>query len=146
MASEKAASKFNDGTRHWIYAARVRGKFQKLHRLSGVVLKAILFITPWLTLSGSPLLRIDIPGRRLYVLGAIFGATDTIFLLLMGLFFAFLLFFITSLYGRLWCGYLCPQTVFLEEWVRRIETVIEGDRGKRRARDNGPWTFDKAWR
>jgi len=146
MAAEKPANKFHDGSRHWIYTARVKGRFQKLHRFSGVALQAILFITPWIMISGTPMLRIDLPGRKLYVLGAIFGATDTIFLVLIGLFLAFSLFFITSLYGRLWCGYMCPQTVFLEEWIRRIENWVEGDRGKRRARDRGPWNFDKTWR
>ena len=146
MSSEQPANQFHDGSRHWIYTAKVRGKYQTLHRISGVGLKAILFVVPWLMVGGNPLLRIDLPGRKLYALGAIFGATDTIFLLLIGLFLAFSLFFITSLYGRLWCGYMCPQTVFLEEWVRRIETALEGDRGRRRARDKGPWNFDKIWR
>lgn len=137
---------FKDGRRSWVYAADVKGRFQRLHRYSGVALQAILFLTPWLMIGGNPALRIDLPGRKLYVLGAIFGATDTIFLVLIGLFLAFSLFFFTSLFGRMWCGYMCPQTVFLEEWVRRIERAIEGPRGKRMARDRKPWTFDKAWR
>jgi cytochrome c oxidase accessory protein FixG len=141
-----AAPKFSDGRRDWVYTARVKGHYQKLHRASGIVLQLILFITPWIMIGGNPALRIDLPGRKLYVLGGIFGATDTFFLVLIGLFLAFSLFFITSLFGRLWCGYLCPQTVFLEEWVRRIELWIEGDRGKRRARDKKPMSFDKAWR
>ncbi len=136
----------NDGRRRWVYTADVKGRFQKLHRYSGAALQAILFVTPWLMIGGNPALRIDLPGRKLYVLGAIFGATDTFFLVLIGLFLAFSLFFFTSLFSRMWCGYLCPQTVFLEEWVRRIERAIEGPRGKRMARDKKPWTFDKAWR
>ena len=51
--------------------------------------------------------------------------------------------FFTALYGRLWCGYACPQTVFLEEVIRRIEMWIEGDRGARRKLDKAPWTADK---
>ena len=109
------------GVRQWIYAARIKGKYQSIHRVSGILLHAILFITPWLSLGGHPMLRLDLPGRRLYALGQIFTPSDTIFLVLIGLFLAFALFFFTALYGRLWCGYLCPQTVFLEEWIRRIK-------------------------
>lgn len=139
------------GVRNWIYAARVKGKYQRIHRWSGIALHAILFITPWLTFGGHPMLQMDLPGRRLYALGQIFTPRDTIFLVLIGLFLAFALFFFTALFGRLWCGYLCPQTVFLEEWVRRIETTLEGDRSQRMARDRKPWTLDgqgldKAWR
>lgn len=132
--------------RDYVYAASVRGTWQKVHRWSGVLLQAILFGTPWILVGGHPAVLIDLPARRLFAFGHIFGATDTIFLVLIGLFLAFSLFFVTALFGRLWCGYLCPQTVFLEEWVRRIEIWIEGERGQRRARDNGPLTFDKAWR
>jgi polyferredoxin len=71
---------------------------------------------------------------------------DTIFLLFLLLFMAFSLFFFTSLFGRLWCGFACPQTVFLDAWVRPFEEWIEGGWVERRRRDEGPWSFDKAWR
>lgn len=132
--------------RAWVYTASVKGRFQRLHRLSGLALQLILFVTPWVTIGGYPAFRLDLPGRRLFALGATFTPRDTIFLVLLLLFGAFSLFLFTSLFGRLWCGYACPQTVFLEEWVRPIEKVIEGDRARRMARDRGPWNFDKAWR
>ncbi len=132
--------------REYVYAASVRGTWQKVHRVSGVLLQIILFATPWLIIGGHPAILIDLPHRRLFLFGQIFGATDTIFLVILGLFLAFSLFFLTALFGRLWCGYLCPQTVFLEEWVRRIEIWIEGERGQRKARDQAPLSFDKAWR
>src|SRR6185436_16030721 len=123
-----------------------RGRFQRIHRMSGTALQAILFLGPWIVIAGHPALRIDLPGRRLYALGATFSANETFYLVLLGLMATFSLFFFTALYGRLWCGYLCPQTVFLEEWIRRIEAAVEGDAPKRRKRDQGPWTFDRAWR
>jgi cytochrome c oxidase accessory protein FixG len=132
--------------RKWVYAHSVNGRYQRIHRWSGRVLQAILFVVPWITVAGHPAIRIDIPGRRLYALGAVFTAQDTIYLVLMGLFAAFALFFFTSLFGRLWCGYVCPQTVFLEEWIRPIERFIEGERGVRMARDKGPWTWARTWR
>lgn len=132
--------------RDWVYAAKVKGRFQRLHRATGRLLIVFLFALPWMRIRGLPALELDLGTRSLYALGGIFRPTDTILLVLLGLMAAFGLFLFTALYGRLWCGYACPQTVFLEEWVRRIETWVEGDRGKRRARDAGPWTWDKAWR
>ncbi len=134
------------GKRAWVYAQSVKGRFQKAHRWSGWALLAVLFVTPWLRIGGRPLVLIDLPGRRLYALGTVFTARDTIFILLMGLFGAFALFLFTSLYGRLWCGYACPQTVFLEELIRPLEKLWEGERGVRRARDAKPMSFDKLWR
>ncbi|MEL6344818.1 MAG: cytochrome c oxidase accessory protein CcoG [Myxococcota bacterium] len=132
--------------RGWIYAAKVKGRFQRFHRGISAVLFAILLITPWVPINGRPALLIDLWARRLYIFGGIFTPRDTIFLVLIGLFAAFALFFFTSLYGRLWCGYACPQTVFLEELIRPLEERIEGSRGKRMARDRGGWTFDRIWR
>jgi len=133
-------------SRDWVYAARVRGRFQRIHRLSGTALIAVLFAGPWIRIGGEPALVVDLPGRRLYALGATFSANETVYLVILGLMATFALFFFTALYGRLWCGYVCPQTVFLEEWIRRIEAAVEGDAPTRRKRDQGPWTFDRAWR
>lgn len=134
------------GVRKWVYPLKVAGRFQRAHRLTGLVQLAILFGVPWISIGGNPLFRLDLPARRVYALGGVYTASDTVLLLLMSLFAAFLLFFFTSLFGRLWCGYFCPQTVFMEELIRPIEERIEGSRAQRMARDKGPWTFDKAWR
>ncbi|MBL8979321.1 MAG: 4Fe-4S binding protein, partial [Gemmatimonadetes bacterium] len=104
--------------RKWIYPQTVTGRWQRLRKWTFAALHLILFVTPWILVSGNPALRIDLPGRKLYALGAIFTAADTIFLLFLLLFLAFSLFFFTSLFGRLWCGFACPQTVFLDAWVR----------------------------
>ncbi|MEZ4237245.1 MAG: cytochrome c oxidase accessory protein CcoG [Myxococcota bacterium] len=134
------------GNRRWVYARGIEGRFQRYHRVSGLLLQAMLFVTPWLSVHGQPAVRIDLPGRRLFLLGWVFSSNETFNLVLLALIAAFSLFFFTSLLGRLWCGYTCPQTVFLEEWIRPIEKAIEGDRAVRMRRDQGPWTFDRAWR
>jgi cytochrome c oxidase accessory protein FixG len=134
------------GTRRWVYPLSVDGRHQRLRRWTFLALHLVLFVTPWVPINGHPALLIDLPARRLYAFGAIFTASDTLLLLLLLLFLAFSLFFFTSLFGRLWCGYGCPQTVFLDAWIRPIERWIEGDAGRRRRRDQGPWTFDRIWR
>ncbi|MFZ5480424.1 MAG: cytochrome c oxidase accessory protein CcoG [Myxococcota bacterium] len=135
-----------DPGRAWVYTATVKGFYQKVHRWTGLALQAIFFAVPWLTVGGHPAVLVDLPARRVYAFGEVFSAQDTVFLVLISLASAFALFFFTALFGRLWCGYACPQTVWLEEWIRPLEKWIEGERGVRMHRDRGPWTFDKAWR
>jgi cytochrome c oxidase accessory protein FixG len=134
------------GERKWLYPQAVTGRWQRLRRWTFLALHLVLFATPWIKVAGAPAVLIDLPGRKLYAFGGIFTAQDTIFLLLLLLFLAFSLFFFTSLFGRLWCGFACPQTVFLDAWVRPVEEWIEGDWVQRRRRDEGPWTLDKTWR
>lgn len=131
------------GNRTWVYAQSVHGRFQKIHRVSGILLHAVLFVTPWIPIGGHPALHIDLPARRIFLLGQTYNAGDTFLLLLVLLLAAFSLFFFTSLFGRLWCGYVCPQTVFLEEWIRPIERLIEGDRNARMRDDGKAWTASR---
>jgi len=134
------------GTREWVYPQSISGRFTTLRRWTFLALHLILFVTPWIMVKGHPLLLIDIPARRVFLFGGSFTASDTFFLLLLMLFLAFSLFFFTALWGRLWCGYACPQTVFLETWIRPLEIWIEGDRTQRKRRDQQGWTFDRVWR
>jgi len=134
------------GTREWVYPQSIKGRFTTLRRWTFLALHLVLFLTPWITVKGHPLLLVDISARRVYLLGSIFTASDTFFLLLLLLFLAFALFFFTSLWGRIWCGYACPQTVFLETWIRPLEIWIEGDRSQRKRRDSQKWSPDRVWR
>ena len=134
------------GTCKWIYVQSVRGKFTTIRRWTFLALHVVLFVTPWVQIGGHPALLFDLPSRRLFVLGATFTAADTVFLLVILLFLAFTLFFVTSLLGRLWCGYACPQTVFLEAWIRPIEQWIEGDRSTRLHRERAGVSPGLIWR
>ena len=133
-------------TREWVYPQSISGRFTTIRRWTFLGLHLLLLITPWITISGNPALLVDLPGRTVYLFGSIFTSSDTIFLLLLLWFAAFALFFFTAVFGRIWCGYACPQTVFLESWIRPVEVWIEGDRLTRRRRDLAGWSFDRAWR
>ena len=133
-------------SREWVYPQSVTGAFMSLRRWTFLGLHLVLLLTPWITVKGHPLLLIDWPARRVYLAGSIFTAADTIFLMLLAMFAAFSLFFFTSLFGRIWCGYACPQTVFLESWIRPLELWIEGDRSQRMRRDGKGWHWDRIWR
>jgi cytochrome c oxidase accessory protein FixG len=133
-------------TREWVYPQSISGRFTTIRRWTFLGLHLLLLITPWITINGHPALLVDLPARTVYLFGNIFTSSDTIFLLLLLWFAAFSLFFFTAVFGRIWCGYACPQTVFLESWIRPVELWIEGDRLTRKRRDEQGWSFDRAWR
>ena len=132
-----------DGKRKWVYPLAIDGQYARLRRLSFFALQAFFFVTPWLHYKGLPLAELRLDQRRLVALGHIFTAQDTIFIVLGLLIAAFSLFLMTALWGRVWCGYACPQTVFLDGWVANVERWIEGDRPARRQLDAAPWTASK---
>ncbi|MBK8177675.1 MAG: cytochrome c oxidase accessory protein CcoG [Planctomycetes bacterium] len=135
-----------DGSRNMLQPADVRGRWHKRRNWIFLALIAFYVIVPWLRMDGAPLLRFDVPNRTAYIVGHTFTRDDffLVFFLLTG--FGFALFAVTSLLGRVWCGYACPQTVFLEGVYRRIEIGVEGDHHPRAKRNKGPWNFDKLWR
>lgn len=134
------------GQRRWVYVKEIQGSFQRLHRATGLLLQASLFVLPWVMVGEHPAVRVDLPARQLFLFGLVFVASEGFALVLIGLLAAFSLFFFTALFGRVWCGYVCPQAVTLEEWVRPIERLIEGDRSARMRRDQGPWTAERVAR
>ena len=136
----------DDGSRNFIQTADVHGRFHVRKAVVHWILLAIFFALPWIEIGGHPALYLDLPGREAYIFGQTFTNQDfyLVFFVVTGL--GFSLFVITSLWGRIWCGYACPHTVFLEGVYRRLERWIEGSREKRIRRNAGPLTFDKAWR
>ena len=130
---------FAEGVRAWVYPQSIGGRFQRLHRISGWILLAILLGVPWIRSGGHAVLQANIPERRLYAFGAIYTASDTVLILILLLSLAFSLFFFTSLFGRLWCGYACPQTVWTEAFLG-LERLVEGNRPQRLKLDKAPWT------
>ncbi|RLB54034.1 MAG: cytochrome c oxidase accessory protein CcoG [Deltaproteobacteria bacterium] len=146
VLGQTTSSLRRDGHRNWVHPADVKGRFTSLRRWGFAALIAIYAVTPWITIGGHPAVFLDIARRKFYLFGATFNAQDfwLSFFLFSGI--GFLLIVATALAGRVWCGYACPQTVFLEGVFRRIERLIEGPRSKRIKRNAGPMTFDKVWR
>jgi cytochrome c oxidase accessory protein FixG len=135
-----------DGKRNTVYPADVKGRFTRGRQLFFPVLIAIYASLPLIPIGGHPAVFLDIEQRRFYLFGLTGNAQDVwlMFFVLSGVGFALVV--ATALFGRLWCGYACPQTVFLEGVYRRFERWIEGPREKRKRRDQGPWNLDKVWR
>jgi cytochrome c oxidase accessory protein FixG len=135
-----------DGSRNFLHPADVKGRFQVRKNVVFALLLLVYAGVPWVKVGGHPAVNIDLPGRTAYLLGHTFTNQDfyLLFFLVSGVGFG--LFVVTSLWGRIWCGYACPHTVFLEGVYRKIERLIEGPRDVRIKRNLGPVTPDKAWR
>jgi len=140
------ASVREDGKRNWVYPKKVKGYFYKYRTYLSWLLLAILFAGPFIKVDGRPYMLFNIFERKFIIFGAAFWPQDThllIFLLLI--FFVFVILF-TVVFGRVWCGWACPQTLFMEMVFRKIEYLIEGDANQQRALNESPWTGEKIWK
>ncbi len=129
-----------DGSRPRIIPADVKGRFTRARRLVAILLIVFAASLPWVHVAGAPALFLDIGTRRLFAFGSTFNAQDGPFLFFLVTGLGASLFTVTTLFGRLWCGWTCPQTVVLDAFFRPIERLIEGAREVRLRREAGPWT------
>jgi cytochrome c oxidase accessory protein FixG len=132
-----------DGSRYFLHPADVQGKWNTFRRIFGFLLIAVYIALPWIPINGAPALFFDVENRRFHVFGLTLVTQDlwVLFFGISGL--GFTLFFVTALLGRLWCGWACPYTVFLDHIFRRIERWIEGDAPTRKKLAAAPWTAAK---
>jgi cytochrome c oxidase accessory protein FixG len=128
-----------------VYPRDVKGIFASLRKLAMVVLLGLYYIVPWINWAGHQSVLFDLPARKFYILGLTFWPQDFIFLALMLIIAGLSLFFVTAVWGRLWCGYACPQTVWTEAFLW-LEHLVEGDRNKRIKLDASPWNRNKILR
>ena len=136
----------SSGRRKWVYSALIEGRFFRRRQAVAYVLMAIYLVMPWLTVHGKQAVYFDVFGRQFTFFGTTFWATDTIFLMLLLGTLGITLFYCTALLGRVWCGWACPETVFLEFLFRPIERLIEGTPTQRKRLYESPWTLGKIWK
>jgi polyferredoxin len=136
----------SDGSRPFLFPSDPHGRYDRARRWSAFGLMALYFSLPWIKVNGYPAVFLDIAERRFHLFGVTLAAQDLwlLFFVITGL--GFSLFFITALLGRVWCGWACPQTVFLDHVYRRIERWIDGDAIRRRALHNAPLSAGKVVR
>ncbi|NBO17678.1 MAG: cytochrome c oxidase accessory protein CcoG [Proteobacteria bacterium] len=130
-----------------IYPRRVWGRYRKLKWLAMVTLLGIYYGAPWLRWQRGEhmpdqAILIDMPARRAYFFGIEIWPQEVYYITGLLILAAVGLFFITSLLGRVWCGYACPQTVWTDLFVW-VERIVQGDRNARKKLDESPWTLDK---
>lgn len=132
-----------DGSRRWLYPKQPHGKFYAYRTWVSWILLVSMFVGPFIRINGNPLLMMNIVDRRFSILGQIFWPQDTILFAVAMLCFLTGIIIFTTAFGRLWCGWACPQTVLMEMVFRKIEYWIEGDSVAQRALTASPWTKTK---
>ena len=131
------------GKRIWIYPKKPSGRFYNWRSYLSWGFLAFLFLMPFVKLNGDPLILLNVLERRFIIFGIHFTPQDFhLFVLFMLTFVVFIVLF-TVIFGRLFCGWVCPQTIFMEMVFRKIEYWIEGDANAQKRLEKAPWTPDK---
>jgi polyferredoxin len=120
-----------DGSRRWLRPRTSPGRFLARRRIVAYALIAIFALIPYFKINGKPLILLDIVARQFTFFGKTFLPTDTLLLALLIVIVFLSIFAITALFGRIWCGWACPQTVYLEFVYRPIEYLLQGSPGRK---------------
>ena len=134
------------GSRKWVYPKKPKGKFTNYRNIVTFILLAIFFITPFLKINGNALLKINIIDREFFIFGQPFYPQDFFILALGAITSLVFIILFTVIFGRIFCGWICPQTIFMEGVFRKIEFWIEGDRNKQIRLASQPWNAEKIWK
>jgi len=132
-----------EGKRAWIYPKKPDGKFYEWRKWVSYLLLAILFASPFIKVNGHQFILFNVFERRFNLLGFPFWPQDfhlVVIMMIIGVVFVILF---TVAYGRIFCGWICPQTIFMEMVFRRLEYWIEGDRGKQMRLAKQSWNAEK---
>jgi len=134
------------GNRLWVFAKRPKGKLNRARNIVGYFLLALFLAGPFISINGQPLLLLNFIDREIIIFGIQFWPQDfhLFFLAMISLMVFIILFTVT--YGRLFCGWACPQTIFMELIYRKIEYLLEGDSYHQKKLKESPWNFNKIWR
>jgi cytochrome c oxidase accessory protein FixG len=143
---DRLATVDKKGKRKWIYAQKPKGRFYNIRTIVSGIFFIIFFGLPFIKVNGRPLFMFNIPDAKFIIFSKVFWPQDFfIFGLTMITFIVFIILF-TAAYGRLFCGWVCPQTVFMEMLFRKIEYLIEGDAASQKLLSNTPWNGKKIFR
>jgi len=134
------------GKRKWVFPRKPKGRYTNYRTLVAVILLAIFFVLPFLKINGNPVLLLNILDRQFYIFGQPFYPQDFFILALGAITSIVFIILFTVVFGRIFCGWLCPQTIFLEMIFRKIDYLIEGDRNKQMKLDRQEWNFEKIWK
>ena len=140
---EKLATTDDSGHRVYLYPEEVEGKWKTRRQWVYWILIAVYLILPWIYINNKPALMLNIFTREFTFFGSIFHGIDPMLIFLVVVSGLFFIAFLTSSFGRVWCGWGCPQTVFIQSLFMKIETFIEGSARTRKDNDRAPWTIQK---
>jgi len=134
------------GKRKWIFPKKPKGKYTNYRNIVSYLLLAVYFTVPFIKINGNPFFLFNVIDRAFFIIGQPFYPQD-FFILTLGA-IASLIFIIifTIAFGRIFCGWICPQTIFMESIFRKIEYAIEGDRNRQMKLDRQEWNSEKIWK
>ncbi len=135
-----------DGARKWIYPLLRKGKYYQWRSAISYIYLIVFFTGPFIRINGQPLLMLNVIDRQFVLLGQVFWPQDIFLFMLASLIFVVCIVLFTIVFGRIFCGWICPQTIFMEMVFRKVEVWIEGDANKRKKLDAGAWTTDKIFK
>lgn len=135
-----------EGKRAWVFPKKPKGRFYTYRKWVSYILLVFLLTAPFIKINGNQFLMFNVLERRFNIFGFPFWPQDFfLFVISMIIGVVFITFF-TVAFGRIFCGWICPQTIFMEMVFRRIEYWIEGDRGKQIRLSKQPWNAEKIWK
>jgi polyferredoxin len=143
---DSVATISKEGHRNYIHPKKPKGKHYNLRTLFSIFYLVVFFTLPFIKVNDSPLLMLNVLERKFIIFGLIFWPQDFfIFGIAMLTFIVFVILF-TVVFGRIFCGWACPQTIFMEMVFRKIEYWIDGDSSKQKQLRSMGWTSEKIWK
>ena len=134
------------GKRKWVYALRPKGRYYNLRTLLSFAFFALFFALPFIHVDGRPLFLFNIPEAKFHIFGKVFWPQDFFIFGLIMITFIFFIILFTAAFGRLFCGWACPHTIFMEMLFRKIEYFFLGNPNQQKALEKAPMSFNKLWR
>lgn len=131
------------GKRKWVYPRKPKGKFTNYRDYVTYLLLAVFFTLPFVKINHNPFLLFNVIDRKFFIFGQPFYLQDFFILALGAVTSVIFVMLFTVVFGRIFCGWLCPQTIFMEGVFRKIEYWIEGDRNKQMKLDRQEWNSEK---
>jgi len=146
LPEDRPASLDEQGHHVALNPADVKGPYRNARNWVYWILIAILLVLPWIRIAGQQAVLFDIPARRFTMFGLTFWAHDLPLVFFVLAILTLGLTLMTAVLGRVWCGWACPQTVFIDRVYRFAERWIEGDSVKRMRLNNAPMSWSKVWK
>ena len=136
----------NTGKRKWVYPKMPSGRYTNYRTIVAILLLITFFVLPFVKINGNPLFLINVLDRKFFLFGQPFFPQDFFILALGSITALVFIILFTVAFGRIFCGWICPQTIFMEMVFRKIEYWIEGDRNKQIKLDKQSWNSEKIWK
>ena len=143
---DRIATVNEKGKRVWIFPKKPAGSLYNKRKLVSYLMLGFLFAGPHLRIKGEPLLMLNLIERKFVIFGQVFWPQDMYILAVLLILAVVFVILFTIIYGRIFCGWVCPQTIFMEMLFRRIEYFIEGDAPAQRLLDKAPWSAEKIFK